>query len=366
MLTSLGVGGTERQVLALGSRMAAKGHSVTVLVLRSAQPGDFSTGLEVIHLDLSRTPVGLFKGLLRGRRCLRTLRPEVLHSHNFHGNILARLLRRFCAVPVLISTIHNVYEGGRLRMLAYRLTDRFATLTTAVSAAAAQRFLQLKSVKPSKCIVVSNGIDTSEFRPDEQRREAARAHMGVTSEFVWFASGRITPAKDYPNLLSAFTQVHALQPNAQLWIAGPAQGGSRPNLETFAIEPERQQHIFWLGPRSDIPPLLDAADGFVLSSAWEGMPLALGEAMAMQKPVVATDVGGVKELVGDAGLIVPSKNPTALAQAMLKVMEQSVEQRASCGRAARSRICDLFSMDAKAEQWESLYRSVLLSRGGAS
>ena len=69
-----------------------------------------------------------------------------------------------------------------------------------------------------------------------------------------------------------------------------------------------------------MPALLDAADGFVLASAWEGMPLAVGEAMAMEKPVVATDVGGVRELVGDAGVIVPAKDPEALAKAMLALM----------------------------------------------
>ena len=86
-----------------------------------------------------------------------------------------------------------------------------------------------------------------------------------------------------------------------------------------------------LGLRSDIAALLDAADGFVLSSAWEGMPLAVGEAMAMAKPVVATDVGGVRELVGDAGVLVPAKNPTALAEAMVAMMKRPTEERSAMG-----------------------------------
>jgi glycosyltransferase involved in cell wall biosynthesis len=105
--------------------------------------------------------------------------------------------------------------------------------------------------------------------------------------------------------------------------------------------------------------LLDAADGFVLSSAWEGMPLAVGEAMAMEKPVVATDVGGVHELLGDCGILTPARNPDALAAAMLEVMRKPEVVRQARGYAARERIAGHFSMDAKADEWEALYISLL-------
>ena len=110
--------------------------------------------------------------------------------------------------------------------------------------------------------------------------------------------------------------------------------------------------------RRDIPALLDAADGFVLSSAWEGMPLVVGEAMAMAKPVVATDVGGVRELVGDSGAKVPAKDSNALGEAMLAMMRRPAAARAELGRKARERILNCFGMDAKADEWEALYLSV--------
>ncbi len=90
--------------------------------------------------------------------------------------------------------------------------------------------------------------------------------------------------------------------------------------------------VRWLGLRRDMPALLDAADGFVSASAWEGMPLAVGEAMAMEKPVVATDVGGVRELVGDAGVLVPARDSEALAEAMMATMQRSGEEREQTGR----------------------------------
>jgi glycosyltransferase involved in cell wall biosynthesis len=108
--------------------------------------------------------------------------------------------------------------------------------------------------------------------------------------------------------------------------------------------------------------LLDASDGFVLGSAWEGMPLAVGEAMAMEKPVAATDVGGVRELVGDAGVVAPARDSEALARAMLELMRRTAEERQRLGRASRERIATQFSMDARADSWEALYRT-LLERG---
>jgi glycosyltransferase involved in cell wall biosynthesis len=116
--------------------------------------------------------------------------------------------------------------------------------------------------------------------------------------------------------------------------------------------------VFWLGLRRDMPALLDAADGFVLASAWEGMPLAVGEAMAMEKPVVATDVGGVRELLGETGAIVPAKSPEALAEAMVELMRSTLEERHALGHAARERIATHFSIDAKADEWEALYRTI--------
>jgi glycosyltransferase involved in cell wall biosynthesis len=184
--------------------------------------------------------------------------------------------------------------------------------------------------------------------------------MGVSGEFIWLMAGRIVAAKDYPNLLNAFALVRASVPSTCLWIAGEAVGAGSAAGQVLAVD--SGDSVRWLGLRRDMPALLDAADGFVLASAWEGMPLAVGEAMAMEKPVVATDVGGVRELMGESGVIVPAKNPEGLAEAMLKMMRKTDEERRRLGQAARKRIVAHFSMDAKADEWEALYRKTLINR----
>ena len=178
-------------------------------------------------------------------------------------------------------------------------------------------------------------------------------------EFIWITAGRIVPAKDYPNLLRAFALVRAAVPSACLWIAGESLGAGSAAIHTLAADLGASIH--WLGLRRDMPALLDAADGFVLASAWEGMPLAVGEAMAIEKPVVATDVGGVRELIGETGLIVPAKSPEGLAKAMLEMMRKTNDERRKLGLAARERISAHFSMDAKIDEWEN---AIQKSSGG--
>jgi glycosyltransferase involved in cell wall biosynthesis len=362
VLTTLAMGGTEKQVLAIAGRMAARGHTVALLVLKPQETNDcIITDLNLVHLDIGKNAWTFVAGLRRGLRFLRSFRPGLIHSHNFHGNMLARIMGLFYRRAKLVCTIHNVYEGGTGRMLAYRATDRLADRTTAVSAAVAERYVRLKAVPHEKCMVLTNGIDPDEFQPDAQRRAAMRAQMGVADHFVWLSVGRITAAKDLPNLLQAFTDVCRDGVQTQLWIAGEAPSGQSVSTQSFdvAMPHGAIERVRRLGLRRDIAALLDAADGFVLSSRWEGLPLALGEAMAMEKPVVATDVGGVRELVGEAGILVSARDPHALAGAMLEVMRQSPENRAALGRAARRRILAHFAMDAKADAWEALYQSVL-------
>ena len=120
--------------------------------------------------------------------------------------------------------------------------------------------------------------------------------------------------------------------------------------------------VQWLGMRHDVPALLDAADGFVLASAWEGMPLALAEAMAMGKPVAATGVGGVGELTGYCGLIVPPRDARSLARAMRTIMNTPPEAREFLGAQARKRILEQFSIDDRLDDWERLYREVTAAR----
>lgn len=362
MLTSLGIGGAEHQAIAIAERMQARGHEVILIVLRPQETREWATSVKVTRLEVTRSLLRFPGSLLRARRLLRDFQPALIHSHTFPANLFARILRLTGAAPRVVSTIHNISEGGWQRALAYRITDGLCIHTTAVSHAVAQRYAKIGAVPPGKCSVIHNGIDLSQFSHDAGERSRLREQFHAGDSFVWLAAGRITAAKDYPNLLRAFAVACAAEAQTQLWIAGGAQHDEDRELRTLAAQLGIEDRVRWLGLRDDMAEMLAAADAFVLSSAWEGMPLVIGEAMSMQKAIVATDVGGVRELVGDTGLIVPPGNSSALAQALLRVIRRSLYERHARGIAARERIRQHFDINAKVDEWEALY-SRLLSAG---
>ena len=220
----------------------------------------------------------------------------------------------------------------------------------------------------SKYSVLTNG---HRHRRVRARRCAARCDTDRRWASIRASSGSrrdgLLPAKDLPNLLDAFRQVRREYPDAELWIAGAppdakvirSSDGKTSFYWVAATQREMRDSIRWLGLRRDMPALLDAADAFVLASAWEGMPLAVGEAMAMEKPLVATDAGGVRELVGDAGIVVEQRIRRRSPQAMIAIMRQSRESLAASGRRARRRIQEHFEMGAVVDSWETLYKQLI-------
>jgi glycosyltransferase involved in cell wall biosynthesis len=358
ILNTLGIGGAERLVVSLAERMAARGHAVQIVVLLEAGPEDWKTALPVVRLGIRQGGGGGVRGLGRAVAAMRRFRPDVIHGNNFHGNLLARAMRLVCPRARVISTLHNEYEGGRGRMLALKYTDALTERTVAVCQAVAERALELGIVPERKCSVITNGVDVDLFAPDARRGAEVRRALDAGDDFVWLSAARLAEAKDYPTVLRAFAQARAAIHGTQLWIAGRGEEEYAEMLRIQAMRFGVADAVQWLGLRGDVAALLDAADGFVLGSAWEGMPMALVEAMAMEKPVVATGVGGVSELTGNCGLVVPPRDPEALGRAMLSIMNTPLEARRFLGQSARERMLDRFDIEAKARDWEELYEEV--------
>jgi len=259
---------------------------------------------------------------------------------------------------VVISTLHSAAEsarGGsstRARDWFYRLTGPMANAVVAVSHAAAERHASCGAVRREKLRVIPNGVDTAVFRPDPERRARVRRELGLSSEFVWLAAGRLMWKKDYATLLRAFGQLGG----SALAIAGA--GPQEAELKRLAAE--YGGRVRFLGQVDDMPALMNAADGFALSSVVEGLPVALLEAAASGLPAVATDVGGVREILGEeAGVVVPPGDPAALAAAMQRMTALPVEARERMSGAAREVAVARFDVSAVVAQWEAVYRELL-------
>lgn len=365
VITGLAYGGAETQLVRLALRLKARGWGVSVISM--TPPKAYVEELEAagipVHSLEIRRKIPDPRPILGLVRLLRSQQPDVVHGFMVHANLLARLVRPLAPVPVLICSARNTNEGGRFREVLYRLTDHLCDITTQVSQTGLERYIRIKAVPPYKIRYIPNGIDVDRFRPDPEVRKRMREELGLGDAFVWLAVGRFDPQKDYPNMLRAFSQVIKEHPDTLLIIVG--DGPVRQAMEELASNLGLKDRVRFLGIRRDIAEVMNAADGYVISSSWEGMPNVLLEASTTGLPIVATDVGGNRDVVKDVetGFLVPPKDPGALAGAMLRLMGLSEEERRQMGEKGRRYIEATYSIDRVVAMWEELYKELLAEKG---
>lgn len=358
----MGMGGADSQLLAAAREFRDRGHEVRIVSLTALGPmGLQARGAGIITESLNM-PRGSPdpRGFLRLVALVREWRPDVVHSHMWHANLMARMARLVAPMPALVCTIHNIYEGGFLRMAAYRMTNGLADHITIISQAAADRFIREHIVPETLVTVVPNGVDPNLFHDGAPGdRAELRQSLGLGTEFVWLAVGRFEIAKDYPNMLRAFAQVHERYPEAVLLLAG--RGTLQEQAEALARHLNLASAVRFLGVRNDVPALLNAADAFVMSSAWEGMPMVLLEAAASGLPIVSTRVGGNQEVVldGETGFLAPPRDAGALAAAMSRLMDLRETERRIMGGRGREHLRKHYALASVVERWERIYQEVL-------
>jgi len=366
LITGLAYGGAETQLVNLAISLKKRGWEVRVVSMLSPQAFTEElkeAGIPLLTLNMRRG-VADPRAVFRLVKILREWRPQILTSFMFHANLLGRIAGRLAGVPIVVSSIRSENFGGPWRDRITRLTDWMEDVTTTNSRLAAEKLLKRGVVPRERIHVIPNGLVLDKFTVENSNRTEFRQQLGITErDFLWLAVGRLEEAKDYSNLLQAFKIIMQGGHKAQLRVAG--QGPLLENLQRQSINLGISDRVVFLGLRRDIPSLLDAADGFVLSSAWEGLPNVVMEAMAAAKPVVATCVGGVPELVqeGVNGYIVPPGDSEVLAAAMVKMMALPEAERQAMGRAGRVHIEANYSLERVVDQWEELYRELLQRKG---
>ena len=264
----------------------------------------------------------------------------------FHANMMARFVKMLRKNIRVICSSHSNYEGGRLRMAMYRLTENLCDLHTNVSDNAAKALMQAGAVKNKKIMTVYNGIESNKYKFDENIRSDARKALSFDENLkVILTIGRIDTPKDYPTLLRAFKIVREQQKNTVLIIVG--DGPKRNEIENLAIDLGIEKNVQFLGIRNDIPQLLNACDLFVSSSAWEGFGIAILEAMLCERLIVATATDGAKELLKIS--LVPVHKYNIFANEIFKEIK-SGEKNIKYGDINR------FDWSVIVEKWISLYK----------
>lgn len=353
------IGGAERQAMLLAKGLRRRGWRVSVVALSgsggAAAPELRDAGIAFLTLEM-RKGLADPRGWIRFHRWLRRERPHVLHAHLPHAAWMARWSRLAAPVPVVIDTLHSSAIGTTGRWIGYRCSSRLPDHVTAVSHAAAIAHLAAGMVNENTLSVVANGVELDLWEPDEQARSSARKELGLTDEFLWLAAGRLEPVKDYPTLLRAFAGAPG---TARLLIAGA--GPLQPELTQLAAQLGLEKRVRFLGFDPNVARWMRAADGFVLSSRLEGLPMVLIEAGACALPAVATDVPGVSEVIEQArtGWLATAGDPNALADAMTRLMRAPANERRAMGERARQRVVEHFSMEKILDRWELLYAHLL-------
>ena len=355
LITGLGLGGAERQVCDLADAIAAKGNSVIIVsLLDSIELHPENVDIKVISLNIRSSVQGVIKALLDSRRLVVEWKPDLIHSHMFHANIFARIARLCVDIRYLICSAHSNNEGGMVRMWLYRVTNFLSDCDTNVSMGAVDEFVRKGAFSRGSQKVIYNGVRVEKFFYSDLSRNLMRQKLAVEDEvFLFLAVGRMVEDKDYPNLLSAFSLVLASVEKVKLVIVG--DGPEREGIERIISERNLSEHVVLLGRRSDILELMSSADAFVLSSKNEGFGLVLVEAMAASRPVVATNSGGVAEVVGNCGIVVGSLSSNSLAAGMLRCIYMSPEERALLGDLGKLRACSMFSLEVILNHWLRLY-----------
>lgn len=367
IISSLKTGGAQKLQETLASAARSRAVEWTVLSLQKDTGAAIleallAQGQRVHHLPgKGLFDVGRFQNLVE---FLRQEKFDVIQSHLTYANILAAAAGRLAGIPV-VGTLHNVkieakhyhpLREGLLETLALRFGAR-AVIAVGQQVADAYR----AQLRGQKLVVIPNAVAPIPHLSAAERLVIRRNLTGSTTRPLLLAVGRLSEQKGFAYLLEAFAIVRTTHPEAFLAIAGAGelQGELTAHLERLGLT----GHASLLGGRNDVPQLLRASDVFVSSSLWEGLPVAILEAMSAGLPIVGTRVGEVPlTVVEGTGLLAPPAQPQALAEALQTVLTDAAKREAM-GHAALAHVQQHHSPAAWFDQHLALYQSVIRRTG---
>jgi glycosyltransferase involved in cell wall biosynthesis len=320
-----------------------------------------------VHTTSMKSGLPSPMGLWRLVRLMRQLKPDLVLGWMYHSCLGAQLASFFLPrrVPVLWSihySISSLASEKKLTAAVIRVCAPLSNLAAHVIYVSRASQSQHKPLgyRPDNSCVIPNGINVAEFVPSGESRSSVRSELGLAEDALLFGlMGRYHPLKDHANFLQAAALISKTHPETHFLLIGRGVDNENPILrnQIQGLGLARQTHL--LGERNDMPRLAAALDVFSLSSACESFPNVIGEAMACEVSSVVTDVGDAAWIVGEAGRVVPPRDPRALADAWKEMIDIGPEGRMALGRAARSRVIERFTLESVVARYEALYEAVL-------
>ncbi|MHB0912493.1 MAG: glycosyltransferase family 4 protein [Armatimonadota bacterium] len=359
---STGWGGQEIRILTESEGMIARGHRVML----ACQPGSVISkraadyGVETFVFKIG----GAFDipGIRRLADLVRDERVDIVNTHSSKDSWAAGLAMKMFGAAKLVRTRHlsiPIKSGFESRLLYRGIPD--AVVTTGETLR--RHVIEQVEIDPELVVSIPTGLDLSRFSPGAADGKAFREELGVGNAPLIGTVGMLRRMKGHEHFLAAAGEILARVPEAKFVIVGDVAFAS--SIKSVLAEQMAElgitEKVFMPGYRNDIPEVMAALDVFVLASTeHEGVPQVVSQALAMERPVVATDVGSTSELVkdGETGLLIPPADPKAIAQAVLSLLEDR-ENAKRMARAGRKLAEEKLSIEAMLDATEALYEKLL-------
>lgn len=366
LIDSLGMGGAQCRLLNDIQHMNGTfRHRVVTLFddsnLESEKPASLKMETSSLRMKrLSDLPVGIG----RLTRLCRRENFQLIHTQLFSADVAGRITGRILGIPVVSTFQSAIYEpDSGLHSSWRRWVDekscRWVKQVIAVSQFVKGSLQRRLKISPEKITVIPNSVDTHQFSPSPLRRSQNRHRLDFQeNDFSWITVGRLNAPKGYSTLLAAMEKLLGEGSPTRLLIVG--EGPDRRWLEADSQKRGLGKQVHFLGAAADVRPFLDAADGFVFPSLSEGLPLALLEAMAMEKPCVASRIGPHEEMIEPekSGLLFTPKDSAELSTAMARIQDDPSLAK-QMGSQARLRVEKQFDAAFCARRLGELYDSLL-------
>jgi glycosyltransferase involved in cell wall biosynthesis len=365
VIDGLKVSGAETLLRDLLARLPRDRYRVSVCY---STPGPMADELMGMGIPLTRLPrLGRLDPLLTLRlaQVMRRDPPQVVHTHLFKSDFHGRIAARLTGVPVVVSSLHNCDRWAQNPVLGwiYGWTAGLADRLIAVSEDVRLYAIKYTFVRPDRVVTVHSAVPLEKYAGCEEAGRALRREMGIAEQTPLLGMiARLAAQKDHATLLEALARLRSLVPGVRALIVG--DGPLRAALSRQAESLGLGDVVTFTGMRRDIPAILAALDVFVLSTHWEGLPVALLEAMAASRPVVASSVAGVPGVVDDGvtGLIVAHADPSALAEACAQLLRDP-DRAKRMGAAGRQRVAAHYSAEQMLAGIQAQYEGLLAGAG---
>jgi glycosyltransferase involved in cell wall biosynthesis len=366
IIDRLNVGGAQKQVLVFASQARAYGINMTVISLSEEPDSKVEAELREYGIPVATFPAPRLFQLRRLNQLIQILRDgnfDIIQTHLHYSNILGSLAGRLVNIPV-VSMLHSTGYSlnnktadlikDKIEHLALRYLSTHVIAVGFKVADVYQSHLRRKSIE-----VISNAVSTISSLPDEERISVRKELSISPSQPVLITVGRFVPPKSYEDLVDAFAKLLDEHPNTVLIMIGDGPLFSRVKAHITSLN--LQESVRLLGERDDVPRFLASSDVYVSSSIWEGLPMAVLEAMMAGLPVVATEVGDIPRIIDSSvGRVVPASKPKLLASAIEFLLDND-SARKKMGIAAQEYAVHHFSVDIWMEKLLNLYRLCLES-----